>query len=126
MDSIYLFGLASRHNQWLAVRQATIAGNIANANTPGFKALDTQPFEDVLQSTALAMRATRPTHLAPTQRNVSVTEVGADQGWETSHSGNTISLDQELLKAGEVNRSFALNANILKAFHRMLLMSVKG
>jgi flagellar basal-body rod protein FlgB len=126
MDSVYLFTLASRHNQWLAVRQSTIAGNVANANTPGFKALDARPFEDVLQSTALAMASTRPTHLAPTTANFPVTEVGTEQGWEVSHSGNTVSLDQELIKAGEVNRSFALNASILKAFHRMLLTSAKG
>jgi flagellar basal-body rod protein FlgB len=126
MDSVYLFALASRHNQWLSVRQSTIAGNVANANTPGFKALDAQPFEDVLQSTALAMTATRSQHLAPTQGGVQTTEVGADEGWEVTHSGNTVSLDQELLKAGEVNRSFALNASILKSFHRMLLASAKG
>jgi flagellar basal-body rod protein FlgB len=126
MDSVYLFSLASRHNQWLSVRQSAIAGNVANANTPGFKALDAQPFEDVMRSTALAMTATRSQHLAPTQGDVQTTEVGNDQGWEVTHSGNTVSLDQELLKAGEVNRSFALNASILKSFHRMLLASAKG
>jgi flagellar basal-body rod protein FlgB len=79
-----------------------------------------------MRSTALAMTATRSQHLAPTQGDVQTTEVGADQGWEVTHSGNTVSLDQELLKAGEVNRSFALNASILKSFHRMLLASAKG
>lgn len=126
MDSVYLFTLASRHNQWLAVRQSTIAGNVANANTPGFKALDAEPFENVMQSTQLAMAATRSAHLAPTPAGLPVTEVGNEAGWEIAHSGNTVSLDQELLKAGDVNRSFALNASILKAFHRMMLASAKG
>ena len=34
MARIQLFNVVSRHNHWLAVRQSTIAGNIANANTP--------------------------------------------------------------------------------------------
>ena len=29
--------LAAKQSQWLAVRQSTIAGNIANANTPGYR-----------------------------------------------------------------------------------------
>lgn len=126
MGSIYLFNLASQHNQWLSVRQSTIAGNVANANTPGFKALDTQPFEAVLESTRLAMAATRSAHMAAAPANHPVTDVGNDEAWEVAHSGNTVSLDQELLKAGEVNRSFALNSSVLKAFHRMLLASTKG
>jgi flagellar basal-body rod protein FlgB len=31
-----------------------------------------------------------------------------------------------LLKAGDVNRGYALNAGVVKSFHRMLLASVKG
>lgn len=35
MGPVNLFDLASRQSQWLAVRQSSIAGNIANASTPG-------------------------------------------------------------------------------------------
>lgn len=38
MTAIHLFDLAFRRNEWLGAKQAAIAGNIANANTPGFKA----------------------------------------------------------------------------------------
>ena len=31
-----------------------------------------------------------------------------------------------MMKAGEVNRSFSLNTSIVKAFHQMLMSSVKG
>ena len=46
--------------------------------------------------------------------------------WETSHSGNSVSLEQELISAGEVNRAYRLNTGIAKAFHRMLLASAKA
>ena len=45
--------------------------------------------------------------------------------WETSHSGNSVSLEQELINAGDVNRAYRLNTGIAKAFHRMLLASAK-
>ena len=55
MTAIHLFDVVSRNNLWLSVRQSTIASNIANANTPGYKALDVEPFEKVLESTRLSM-----------------------------------------------------------------------
>ncbi|KMO09963.1 flagellar basal body protein, partial [Methylobacterium indicum] len=44
MTGIYLFDLASLHTRYLSVRQAAIAGNVANANTQGYLAKDTVPF----------------------------------------------------------------------------------
>lgn len=37
MEPVFLTKLVSNSNDWLSVRQATIAENIANANTPGFR-----------------------------------------------------------------------------------------
>ena len=34
-------------------------------------------------------------------------------------------MEQELIKAGEVNRAFRLNTSVAKAFHRMMLASAK-
>ncbi|HVY43145.1 MAG: flagellar basal body rod protein FlgB [Bacteroidota bacterium] len=123
---IYLLDLTSRANHWLSVRQTTIAENIANANTPGFKAQDVKPFESVLDSMNLAMASTRPDHLQYTPPAYGRTEVAPDEDGEVVHSGNSVSMETEMIKAGEVNRSFALNTSILKSFHRMLLASTKG
>jgi flagellar basal-body rod protein FlgB len=35
-------------------------------------------------------------------------------------------MENELIKAGEVGRDFALGAGIVKTFHRMMLAAVKG
>src|SRR5882762_1957942 len=96
-----LFNIVSRHNQWLAVRQTTIAGNIANANTPGFRAQDVQPFETALEQARLAMSATQPGHQTAGPPDGPVTELRRGNPWEVTHSGNNVSLEQELLKAGE-------------------------
>ena len=36
MEPIHLFDLASQQARWLTVRQATVASNVSNANTPGY------------------------------------------------------------------------------------------
>ena len=126
MEPIHLFDLASRHAQWASVRQVTISGNIANANTPGYRALDVEPFTAVLDKTALAMAQTRPGHLDVTGTGVEPGKVAKQDSWDITHSGNSVSLDQELIKAGEVNRAYSLNTSIVRSFHKMLLSVVRS
>lgn len=126
MSSLYLFNIVSQHNQWLSARQSLIAGNIANVNTPGFKALDLEPFEAVLENTKLQMQATEPGHLTAEQGVTGAAEATKSATWDVFHSGNDVSIEQELLKAGEVSRSYSLNTNFLKTFNRMLISSAKG
>jgi flagellar basal-body rod protein FlgB len=126
MSSLYLFNLASQHNQWLSARQSLIAGNIANVNTPGFKALDLEPFEMVLENTKLQMEATKPGHLAAEQSVAGSATSSKSATWDIFNSGNDVSVEQELLKAGEVNRAYSLNTSLLKTFNHMLISSTKG
>jgi flagellar basal-body rod protein FlgB len=118
-----LFNLVSRHNHWLAVRQSAVAGNIANANTPGFRAQDVQAFEMAVEQARLAMASTQPGHLSSGPANAPATELRRSETWETTHSGNNVSLEQELLAAGEINRAYRLNTSIARTFHRMIMTS---
>jgi flagellar basal-body rod protein FlgB len=123
---VRLFELASQQARWLSVRQSTIAQNVANANTPGYTSLDVEPFESVLDNTPLKMATTQLAHLTDNESQLTSTATKADTPWEVLHSRNSVGLEQEMIKAGDVNRQFSLNTNIVKAFHRMLLASVKG
>jgi flagellar basal-body rod protein FlgB len=125
LGAVQLFSLISRHNQWLAARQATLAGNIANANTPGFKALDVEDFNQTLDTMGLSMATTQSAHMTSGATEAAV-GVRQEDPWDVTHSGNSVSLEQELIKAGEVNRAYRLNTSIAKAFHRMLLTATKA
>jgi flagellar basal-body rod protein FlgB len=115
-----LFALAAQHAQWASVRQAVVTGNIANANTPGYGALDVEPFSAVFDDTALTMARTAPDHFA--------VDGGGPTGghWDIKDTGIGVALDQELMKADEVNRAFALDTSIMRSFHRMLMASVRS
>lgn len=126
MQPVNLFALASQQARWLSVRQTAVASNVANANTPGYGAVDVAPFEAVLNQTRVAMQATHPGHIATgaTAEALSVRQV--NESTPTMPSGNTVVLEQELLKSGEVRRSMELNTAIVKAFHRMLMMTTRS
>ncbi|RWL80857.1 MAG: flagellar basal body rod protein FlgB [Mesorhizobium sp.] len=126
MEPVNLFDLATRQSQWLAVRQSAIASNIANANTPGYTANDVEPFEKVLDRTAVRLAATQTGHLGTETTNAGFTVKPEHPDGAIMPSKNTVVLEQELMKAGEVRRSFELNTAIVKAFHSMMTMVVKS
>ena len=126
MSSIHLFDLAARQAQWLSVRQATVAGNVANANTPDFRARDVQPFAAVLDKTQLTMAATSPQHLEVEPNGIAGARLRPEDITEQTHAGNTVDVEREMMKAGEISREYSLNTSIVKAFHRMMLSVAKG
>lgn len=125
MQPIQLFDLASRQAHWLSVRQTVVSGNIANANTPAYKAKDVEAFETVLQTTGNRMAATHPAHFREDSIRNSVKTETVNDGVETQVSGNTVTLADELLKAGEIRRQFEMNTGLVRSFHRMMLLTVQ-
>ena len=125
MGPLYLFELASSQARWLEVRQSTIAANVANANTPGFKARDVEPFNKVLDATPVRLAQTSPTHMQLSPTETDARKTAKKDSWEVVHSGNSVSLEQEMVKGGEVNRDYSMNSAIVRSFHRMLLSSAK-
>lgn len=118
---VNLFDLASQQARWLSVRQSAVAGNIANANTPGYRAVEVEPFESVLGSKPVRLASTHASHLSAgtSQASFGIQEIETPA--TVLPSENTVTLEQELMKSGEVRRAFELNTAIVKAFHRMLI-----
>ena len=125
MSDIYLFKIASQKSQWLSDRQIAVADNVANANTPGYRAMDVQPFSTFLDASPIALATTNPGHMTPSDPVLnSLKEVDAEPGEETL-SGNTVNLEQQMINLGDVNRDFSMTANIRRAFHQLLLTAMK-
>ena len=40
-------------------------------------------------------------------------------------SGNSVNLPEEMSKTGEIKRMYELNTGMVKAFHRMMLLTVR-
>ncbi|MEQ8452050.1 MAG: flagellar basal body rod protein FlgB [Nitratireductor sp.] len=125
MQPVSLFDLAAQQARWLSVRQSAVAGNIANINTPGYQAIDVVPFEQVLDSAKLAFAPSRAGHI-PLGAGRETFNLRQDAIETTSPSGNSVTVEQELVKAGEVRHAFELNTAIVKSFHRMMMMATRG
>ncbi|MFY9641515.1 MAG: flagellar basal body protein [Rhodomicrobium sp.] len=121
-----VFGLAARQASWLLARQQVIAQNVANSNTPGYKAADLKPFDASLQTASMQLTATSPAHFSIDETQDLSTAASIEGNSEAYVSGNDVSQEQEMGKAGAISRAYALNTAIVKAFNSMVLSAAKG
>lgn len=104
------------------LRQALSAQNIANADTPGYRALEIPDFEATLRGSAHHQRATRDRHLhgarpdhlpEPTLRRDSV-----------DPNGNSVSIEGEMMTAVEASRGHGRALSIYRSSLNILRVSL--
>lgn len=97
-DSLSVVQIASGMARHAAARHTVIAENVANADTPGYRARDLHPFTDMVNE-GFTLRATRAGHLEA-GRIVERAEItGATVA--AGPNGNSVSLEEESLRAVE-------------------------
>jgi flagellar basal-body rod protein FlgB len=107
--NLNILSLASALAAHASTRQQLISENVANADTPGYRARDIADFASTLDSTpAYAARMTRPGHIA----------FGADpHGFEPREqaafgaetpNGNSVSLEDQMMRASAVRQDHDL------------------
>jgi len=104
-------------------RQAVTAANMANADTPGYRARSMASFADSYSSTSTtALRTTRAGHLAtsPADQGAAVKFTDA----EASPNGNSVSLEEEMVKSVEIQREHSRALAIYKHSLDVLRMSI--
>ena len=99
MQPVNLFKLASLQAEWLSVRQAAVAGNIANADTPGYRAVDVEPFEKVLERSGVSLTATNEGHFGSRAQDVNFKTRDDDRTTAILPSDNTVVLETELARS---------------------------
>jgi flagellar basal-body rod protein FlgB len=119
LSGIELFQVAGDRMRYLTERQTMIARNIANADTPGYKAQDLVPFAPVMASSGatatggsapLALAQTNVGHLQLEPDTVAAQRTAATDpayGGEKP-DGNTVSVEEQMVKSADVANAFAL------------------
>lgn len=106
-----------------AARQSVLARNIANADTPGYRARDLVSFAETYQNAqGFETRATRQGHLAaaPTAQ----AEARIVQDAERAPNGNSVTLETEMTKAIEAKRHHDLALTVYRTALGVLRSSI--
>ncbi len=128
-DKLEIFRMAQGLAVHSAARQAAIAENIANADTPGYRARDVAPFEQSYRAgTEGAMRATRPGHFsgAPESSSLDLSLVNSTPSGATSPNGNSVSLEQQMMEASEAKGRHDRALAIYKSALNIVRTSANG
>lgn len=113
-----VISLLSRVLDARAMRHEILAANVANADTPGYKAVDLV-FEEELQRAVragggLGMTRTHPRHLLPmgaTDRTLG--RVEASPSPSRRMDGNTVDMEREMVKLVENSLMYEATAQML-------------
>lgn len=105
-------------------RQAVTAANLANADTPGYRARAIAPFSETYHAAPAAeMRQTRPGHLAATPAASNAAQARFSEA-EPAPNGNTVSVEQEMLSSVEIEREHNRALTIYQHAMEVLRLSI--
>jgi flagellar basal-body rod protein FlgB len=129
LNRLPLFSLISHRMNWLGDRQRVLAQNVANADTPNFQPRDLKPFDARAAvkasdggapgiATRMKTLVTNASHL------VAASAVKNDQRkikpLETTLSGNSVSIEQEIMKSADTAMDYQLVTNLYRKQLAML------
>lgn len=113
-DNLEIFRSAGAMARHAATKQSVVAQNIANADTPGYKARDVTAFKPEGAGAGDPMRATRGGHFGPHVQTTAASIILGDQS-ALSPNGNSVSLEAETYKSIDAERQHSRAMTIYKS-----------
>ena len=117
-----LIQLLDNHMRYMAQRQAVLSQNIANLDTPSYKAQDLKKMDFAKLTDhatgQLPMRATTPNHLAPLNgNNYAVDKLR--EPFEKTPVGNEVNLEEQMAKVSDTSIQYNMSTSLMKKYNKM-------
>lgn len=128
MKGAPLFSVLRAKMEWLSERQKLLSENIANSDTPGYSARDLKPldFEAMLaRGDTSALALTNPHHIkggGEAQRFKF--EIMESRGSETNPSGNSVSIEEQMVKLGETQMEYETVTGIYRKQSQLMKLAL--
>lgn len=119
-EKLEIVRMAQQLASHAGARQGIVSQNIANADTPGYKAQDLPDFAATFRNEG-ALKATRPGHIGVAGQSAPLAR-GANA--MADPNGNTVSLEAEMVKAVEVRQQHDMALSIYRSTSDMLRTSL--
>lgn len=121
-----LFRLATAKAEHAAGRQTVVAQNLANADTPGYKARDLPPFSEVLDaaSPASEMRAIHPAHYKMGFSGSLPDARAQELPGNEAPNGNSVSIETEMIRASEIRHNHDMALTVYHSGLKLLRAAV--
>ncbi|NQU72144.1 MAG: flagellar basal body rod protein FlgB [Rhodospirillales bacterium] len=128
LSDIPIFKMMNKRMGWLTHRQQILAQNIANSDTPHYKPSDlkSQNFSRFLRPSVprKQMATTSAHHIAPTHKSSNFRAEKSSGTYETSLSGNSVVVEEQLMKVSETQGGYRLATNLYQKHLNMLKSAI--
>lgn len=118
LPDIPILNVLRERMSWLNARQSVLSQNVANSDTPGYTARDLKPldFGEVLKHSAQSSNAqlavTNPRHIVAASGAGSAFEDAPSAETEANPTGNTVSLEEEMMKVADTQAQYQAATNL--------------
>ncbi|MDO5642530.1 MAG: FlgB family protein [Paracoccus sp. (in: a-proteobacteria)] len=120
LEKIETIQMARAMSAHAGQRAKLVAGNVANADTPGYLRRDLTPFSESYRSAGTSpMRATRAGHLEGQGAAASGARV-VEGRTSQSPNGNSVSLEEEMVRTAEIKRQHETSLAVYRSSLTML------
>lgn len=129
LGDLQLYAMAQKSLDWSANRQTVLSENVANANTPGYKARDVKPlaFRDLMAAAnqPVATATTNAAHISAAVEQPIRYNVDRDRRpIESKPDGNTVLLEDQMERIGQVKSRYEITLNLFRKNLSMLKTAI--
>jgi flagellar basal-body rod protein FlgB len=131
MSNLSLFQMARTQMDWLGDRQALLAQNIANADTPSYRAKDLKGLDfsrELRDIRPIALKGTASQHLQSTmdRPDFRTERLRGREVYEVNPNKNGIVLEEQMIKVSDTQMQYQLASNIYQKNMTMLRTAIGG
>ncbi|SLN76821.1 flagellar basal body protein [Oceanibacterium hippocampi] len=129
LNDIPIFAALQKRMAWLSARHDVLAQNVANADTPNYRPKDlVEPsFAELVkgpETGKVTLRATQAGHIPGGGAGHDFGTGAVSSGYETAPSGNSVVLEEQLIKVAETQAEHQLSANLYRKHVEMIRIAL--
>lgn len=130
LNKLALFKMAQTRMDWVAQRQKVLSQNVANADTPGYRAKDVREldFKSMARNAIepqVRQAVTQPGHIQSSLADTGPFQEITDRNtFETSIDGNPIVLEEQVEKMAKGRSQYTLATTLMKKNLQLLKVAL--
>ena len=123
-----LIALLTQKMSYLNQKQAVLAENVANVDTPGYKQLQIAPFSvgDAMRQANIGMQVTDPRHIVPASMAGVNAKTSVSKDTEVSASGNSVDMEHQMMEISKTSIDYQTVTSLYHKMTGLFKIAIKG
>lgn len=123
-----IFDVLAQKMSYLSQKQALLAENVANVDTPGYKQLELKPFSfgEAMKQASGTMVTTDPRHIVPASMAGTNAQSVKSKDTDVLPSGNTVDVEQQMAEVSKTSVDYQTMTSIYHKMTSLFKIAIKG